>query len=160
MAIIDGAAGDDVLTGTGDSDLMTGFDGDDDFAAEARRVLKQGDVFAVYDVMRASEGELSFPVHWAAGPETSFVAAPAEYRQGARGRRVRGLQGARPARVRRGLLSAGRGARRRGGRPAAAWRPPPDRSGCAAEARERRAQSRPGPGRAGRDDLPSAVRIA
>jgi hypothetical protein len=31
--------------------------------------------------MRTREGELSFPVHWAAGPETSFVATPAEYRQ-------------------------------------------------------------------------------
>jgi ubiquinone/menaquinone biosynthesis C-methylase UbiE len=49
--------------------------------AEARRVLKQGGVFAVYDVMRTGAGELSFPVHWAAGPETSFVATPAEYRR-------------------------------------------------------------------------------
>jgi ubiquinone/menaquinone biosynthesis C-methylase UbiE len=49
--------------------------------AEARRVLKRGGAFAVYDVMRVSEGELSFPVHWAAGPETSFVATPAEYRR-------------------------------------------------------------------------------
>jgi ubiquinone/menaquinone biosynthesis C-methylase UbiE len=48
---------------------------------EARRVLKRGGVFAVYDVMRASEGDLNFPVHWAAGPETSFVASPAEYRR-------------------------------------------------------------------------------
>jgi ubiquinone/menaquinone biosynthesis C-methylase UbiE len=49
--------------------------------SEARRVLKEGAVFAVYDVMRAGAGELSHPVHWAAGPETSFVATPAEYRR-------------------------------------------------------------------------------
>jgi SAM-dependent methyltransferase len=48
--------------------------------AEARRVLKTGGVFAIYDVMRTGEGDLSFPVHWAASPETSFVATPAEYR--------------------------------------------------------------------------------
>jgi ubiquinone/menaquinone biosynthesis C-methylase UbiE len=49
--------------------------------AEARRALKQGGVFAIYDVMRTRAGDLSFPVHWAAGPETSFVASPAEYRR-------------------------------------------------------------------------------
>jgi ubiquinone/menaquinone biosynthesis C-methylase UbiE len=49
--------------------------------AEARRVLKDGAVFAVYDVMRAAPGELSFPVHWATGPETSFLATPREYRR-------------------------------------------------------------------------------
>ncbi len=49
--------------------------------AEARRVLKPGSAFAVYDVMRAGAGELCFPVHWAAGPKTSFVASPAEYRR-------------------------------------------------------------------------------
>jgi ubiquinone/menaquinone biosynthesis C-methylase UbiE len=48
--------------------------------AEARRVLKAGGVFAIYDVMRTGEGELSFPVHWAASPKTSFVQRPAEYR--------------------------------------------------------------------------------
>jgi ubiquinone/menaquinone biosynthesis C-methylase UbiE len=42
--------------------------------AEVRRVLKPGAHFAIYDVMREkSEGELSFPVPWAASPETSFV---------------------------------------------------------------------------------------
>jgi ubiquinone/menaquinone biosynthesis C-methylase UbiE len=48
--------------------------------AEARRLLKPGGVFAIYDVMRTGEGELSFPVHWAASPKTSFVQRPAEYR--------------------------------------------------------------------------------
>ena len=33
-----------------------------------------------YDVMRTGEGELSFPVHWAASSQTSFVAWPECYR--------------------------------------------------------------------------------
>jgi ubiquinone/menaquinone biosynthesis C-methylase UbiE len=49
--------------------------------AEVRRVLKKGGFFAVFDVMRAGDGELAFPVHWAASPETSFVVRPAEYRR-------------------------------------------------------------------------------
>jgi SAM-dependent methyltransferase len=49
--------------------------------AEARRVLKPGGVFAVYDVMRTGEGELRFPLPFAASPKTSFVACPAEYRR-------------------------------------------------------------------------------
>ena len=49
--------------------------------AEARRVLKPGGVFAIYDVMRETgEGELSFPVPWAASPETSFVESAPAYR--------------------------------------------------------------------------------
>jgi MPBQ/MSBQ methyltransferase len=31
--------------------------------------------------MRTGGGELQFPVHWAATPETSFVASAAEYRR-------------------------------------------------------------------------------
>jgi ubiquinone/menaquinone biosynthesis C-methylase UbiE len=49
--------------------------------AEARRVLRPGAVFAVYDIMRTGEGALDFPVHWAATPETSFVSDAAEYRR-------------------------------------------------------------------------------
>jgi ubiquinone/menaquinone biosynthesis C-methylase UbiE len=47
--------------------------------AEVGRVLRPGAPFGIYDVMRTGEGELSFPVPWAATAATSFVAAPAEY---------------------------------------------------------------------------------
>lgn len=49
--------------------------------AEAARVLKPGGLFGIYDVMRVSPGEIAYPVAWAAGPETSFVTAPAAYRE-------------------------------------------------------------------------------
>lgn len=49
--------------------------------AGVRRVLKQGGTFALFDVMRAKDGALRYPVPWAASPETSFVARPAEYRR-------------------------------------------------------------------------------
>ena len=42
---------------------------------EARRVLRRGGVFAVYDVMRGPNGApLTYPVPWAAEADTSFVA--------------------------------------------------------------------------------------
>ena len=49
---------------------------------EVRRVLKKGGWFAIFDVMRAGDGALAFPLHWAASAETSFVVSPAEYRRG------------------------------------------------------------------------------
>jgi len=50
--------------------------------AEVRRVLRPGGNFAIYVVMRESgEGELSFPVPWAASPEASFVEGAATYRR-------------------------------------------------------------------------------
>ena len=52
--------------------------------AEARRVLRPGGVFGVYEVMRTGEGELDFPVPWAAEPGVSFVGTPDEYREAAR----------------------------------------------------------------------------
>lgn len=52
--------------------------------AEARRVLRPGGVFAVYEVMRTGEGELDFPVPWAMDATTSFLATPEEYRAAAR----------------------------------------------------------------------------
>jgi ubiquinone/menaquinone biosynthesis C-methylase UbiE len=48
--------------------------------SEVRRVLKVGSLFAIFDVMRTSDGALSFPMHWAASSETSFVVSPADYR--------------------------------------------------------------------------------
>lgn len=47
--------------------------------AEARRVLKPGGVFGIYDVMRETDGELSFPLPWASTADTSFVLNAAAY---------------------------------------------------------------------------------
>jgi MPBQ/MSBQ methyltransferase len=41
--------------------------------AEVRRVLRPGSVFAVYDQMRVADGDLTFPLPWAASGETSFL---------------------------------------------------------------------------------------
>lgn len=48
--------------------------------AEVRRVLAPSGRFGIYDVMRLAPGDLSFPVPWASGPESSFVADAASYR--------------------------------------------------------------------------------
>ncbi len=53
--------------------------------ASVRRVLRAGSTFAVYDLMRTGEGDLTFPVPWAASGETSFVATPAVYREALQG---------------------------------------------------------------------------
>lgn len=49
--------------------------------AGVRRVLKPGSTFALFDIMKTADGELRYPVPWAAGRETSFVASPTEYRR-------------------------------------------------------------------------------
>ena len=49
--------------------------------AEVRRVLKPDARFAVYDVMRTGEGDLPYPMPWAAEPGTSFVEPPETYRR-------------------------------------------------------------------------------
>src|SRR5215467_5423737 len=41
---------------------------------EVRRVLKPGGLFVIFDILRASEGQMAYPVPWAASEETSFVA--------------------------------------------------------------------------------------
>lgn len=48
---------------------------------EARRALKPGGTFAIFDVMRAEDetSELIFPLPWSERPETSFVAPLAVY---------------------------------------------------------------------------------
>jgi ubiquinone/menaquinone biosynthesis C-methylase UbiE len=47
---------------------------------QVRRVLKPASRFAVYDIMRITDDELSYPMPWAAGPQTSFVETPDTYR--------------------------------------------------------------------------------
>lgn len=49
--------------------------------AEVRRVLKPGALFGVYDVMRAGEGDLPYPMPWAITIDTSFVETPEAYRR-------------------------------------------------------------------------------
>jgi len=49
--------------------------------AEVHRVLGPHGRFAVYDVMRTAQGDLPYPMPWAATPLTSFVRTPDDYRQ-------------------------------------------------------------------------------
>jgi len=48
---------------------------------EVRRVLTPSGLIGIYDVMRQAAGELSYPVPWASGAESSFVADAATYRR-------------------------------------------------------------------------------
>jgi ubiquinone/menaquinone biosynthesis C-methylase UbiE len=50
----------------------------DKMYAEARRVLKPGGIFAVYDVLRGEGGEVLYPVPWARDPSISHLATPDE----------------------------------------------------------------------------------
>lgn len=49
--------------------------------SEARRVLKSGGRFGVYDIMQIGEGEIPYPVPWAETEATSFVEGPETYRR-------------------------------------------------------------------------------
>ena len=50
---------------------------------EARRVLRDGGTFAVYEVMRTGDGDLAFPVPWAETPDLSALEPPQTYRAAA-----------------------------------------------------------------------------
>lgn len=47
---------------------------------EAKRVLKPGAVFGIYDVVQGEGGDVIFPVPWAREPSISHLATPAEMR--------------------------------------------------------------------------------
>lgn len=49
--------------------------------AQARRVLKAGGRFGIYEVMRVGEGDIPYPMPWADGSDTSFVERPDTYRE-------------------------------------------------------------------------------
>ena len=51
---------------------------------EIYRVLRPGASFGVYDVMRTQNGELAFPVPWAADSRRSKLATPKQYKQALR----------------------------------------------------------------------------
>ncbi len=48
--------------------------------AEARRVVRPGGIFAVYDVLQGEGGDVLFPVPWAREPSISYLATPDEMR--------------------------------------------------------------------------------
>ena len=47
---------------------------------EVRRMLKPGGLFVIFDIMRAADGPIRYPVPWALTEETSFVAPVKAYR--------------------------------------------------------------------------------
>ena len=47
---------------------------------EARRVLRTGGLFVVFDIMRIADGPIRYPVPWAMSQDTSFVADVIGYR--------------------------------------------------------------------------------
>jgi len=46
---------------------------------EVFNVLKSGSTFAIYDIMRQSEGELRYPVPWASNSNTSYLSTQEQY---------------------------------------------------------------------------------
>lgn len=49
--------------------------------AEAKRVLKPGARFGIYDILQGEHGEVCYPVPWASEPSISHLATPAEMRR-------------------------------------------------------------------------------
>lgn len=49
--------------------------------AEAKRVLKSGRIFAIYDVLQGEGGPVVFPVPWAREPAISHLATPEQMRR-------------------------------------------------------------------------------
>lgn len=47
---------------------------------EVRRMLKPGGKFAIFDILRAGDAPINFPVPWASSGETSFVVDKGSYR--------------------------------------------------------------------------------
>jgi ubiquinone/menaquinone biosynthesis C-methylase UbiE len=47
---------------------------------EVARVLRTGGRFAIFDVMRTGDGELSYPLPWASTADTNAIASPQHYR--------------------------------------------------------------------------------
>lgn len=47
---------------------------------EVRRVLKPGRKFAIFDILRAGDVPMTYPVPWASCEETSFVVGKGSYR--------------------------------------------------------------------------------
>lgn len=52
--------------------------------AEAARVLRSGGVLAVYEIMRVGDGSESYPLPWAATPQTSALWSPTAYAEAIR----------------------------------------------------------------------------
>ena len=50
--------------------------------AEVRRVVRPGGSFGLYDVVRSSDGTVTYPTPWAASAETSFLETAEVYRRG------------------------------------------------------------------------------
>jgi ubiquinone/menaquinone biosynthesis C-methylase UbiE len=48
--------------------------------AGIRRVLKPGGVFAIYDIMRHSDGPFAYPVPWSSEPATNHITPPEAYK--------------------------------------------------------------------------------